>query len=72
MSRYDLQISVAFRHHSVNEQQAEKMEGLRALARDFAEGIARLCPESRETSLALTKAEEALMHANSSIARHGA
>lgn len=45
-------------------------ENIRLAARSFMEAIAEFAPESREQSLAFTKAEEALMWANAAIARN--
>jgi len=42
---------------------------LRIAGKAFAHAIVDLCPESREQSLALTAAEEALMWAVASVAR---
>lgn len=43
---------------------------VRAAARNFAEELDILLPESREKSLAFTGAETAMMWGNAAIARH--
>lgn len=48
----------------------ETFEGLRRAAKLFAHQIVDVCPDSRERSLALTNAEQALMWAVASIARN--
>lgn len=61
-----------FTYHSPKEDklQAERYSHIRNTAHQFAEMILSHCPRSRETSLALTKLEEAVMWANASIARN--
>lgn len=58
-----------FTYHAPKETQPQRYEELRAKAREFAELILISCPDSRERSLAITKVEEAVFWANSSIAR---
>lgn len=60
-----------FTYHAPREGQPQKYEALRAKARELAEMIGELCPDSREKSLAVTKVEEGVMWANASIARRG-
>lgn len=48
----------------------DRFEQLREHAKTFAHAVADLCPASREQSLALTSAEEALMWAVAAIARN--
>jgi len=59
-----------FSYHRPNEDQPERYEKLRAMAKDLAKEMHRSCPRSRELSLALTKLEEAVMWANAGIARN--
>ncbi len=59
-----------FTYHSPKASQPDRYEILRQNARIFAEHIIRMCPPSRETSLALTNLEQAIMWANASIARN--
>lgn len=56
-------------HPPKGEEQTDKYQELRASARAFAFQLCRLVPDSRERSLALTKLEECVMHANSGVAR---
>ena len=66
----DKQIENNFRYHPPKENQPERYEKIRDMARDFALKLLEYCPESREFSLALTKLEECVMWANASIARN--
>lgn len=60
-----------FTYHKPKEGQSERYEQIRCEARNLALVIAGECPPStRETALALTKLEEAIMWANASIARN--
>lgn len=59
-----------FKYHSPKPGQNEKYEQLRATAKTLAYEIDRLCPNSRERSLALTNLEQSVMWANASIARN--
>lgn len=59
-----------FRYHPPKDDQAERYVRLREAAGDLAVEIATYTPPSREQSLALTKLEEAVMHANAAIARN--
>lgn len=63
------EVEKRFTYHPPKPEQLPKYERLRDEAKKFALTIVELCPESRETSLALTKIEEGVMHANSAIAR---
>ena len=58
-----------FKYHTPKEGQSEKYEAIRDTAKALAYLIDRVCPMSREKSLAMTKLEEAVMWANTSIAR---
>ena len=60
-----------FTYHTPKGDQPERYIQIRAKARELAELVFELCPDSRERSLALTKIEEAGMWANASIARNG-
>lgn len=59
-----------FRYHPPKGNQATRYEELREKGKELAQKIADECPECRETSLALTKVEEAIMWANAAIARN--
>ena len=59
-----------FKYHELKEGQAEKYNNIRATAKQFALLIEQSVPDSREKSLAITKVEEAMMWANSGIARN--
>lgn len=59
-----------FTYHKPQEDQPERYNAIRELAHELAENICGNTPPSREQSLALTKLEEAVMHANAAIARH--
>ena len=53
-----------------NVTQKARIEGVRQYAKQLAEVINEICPDSREKSLAMTKLEEVVMWANASIARN--
>lgn len=63
------EIEKRFTYHAPQPNQLPRYEALRTEARILALMILRYTPPSREQALALTKLEEAVMHANSSIAR---
>ena len=65
-----VQIKNNFQHHAPQAGQPEKYEQLRAAARNFAEAINELCPDSREKSVAMTELETAMMWANAAVARN--
>jgi hypothetical protein len=62
------QVEQAFRYHPPQGDQAQRYESLRGLARDLAIKIIHSTPTGRNQSLALTKLQEAVMHANAAIA----
>lgn len=59
-----------FTYHAPKDGQAERYQGIRSRALDFAALLNQQCPESREKSLAITHLEDAVMWANAAIARH--
>lgn len=59
-----------FTYHPPLPGQNDRYETLRRLGKELATEIMVFCPKSRETSLAITKIEEAIMWANASIARN--
>lgn len=59
-----------FTYHAPRPDQVPRYEQIRDAGREFAILIGDLCPSSRERSSALTKIDEAVMHANASIARN--
>lgn len=56
-------------NHTPSAEGIEKIEQLRAKAKELGNLVNELCPNSREKSLAHTNLEQALMWANASIAR---
>jgi hypothetical protein len=60
-----------FTYHAPKPGQPEIYQDIRTLAKELALEIDEVVPEGREKSLAITKLEEAVMWANSGIARHG-
>ena len=64
------QIERCFTYHSPKDDQPPRYNLIRATAKGLALTIAENTPPSREQSLALTKLEEAVMHANAAIARN--
>lgn len=63
-------INNRFTYHKPKDKQSQKYEALREYANELAHFINKLCPESREKSLAITKLEETIMWANAAIARN--
>lgn len=60
----------AFTYHAPKDDQAERYNGIRTYAENFALALTSQCPASRELSLALTHLEECVMWANAAIARN--
>jgi hypothetical protein len=60
-----------FASHEVNRPQAEAMQVIRDTLHAAADIICENVPHSRERSLAITKLEEAMFHANAGVARLG-
>jgi hypothetical protein len=60
-----------FTYHPPTPEQPEVFQLIRDQAHQLALLITHTTEPSRERSLALTALEEAVMHANSAIARHG-
>jgi hypothetical protein len=58
-----------FSYHSPKPGQPEIYTELRSTGKYLAEKMCRLCPDSRELSLALTNLEQAIMWANAAVAR---
>lgn len=59
-----------FTYHSPQPGQPQRYTALRGQAKELAESILRLTPQSREQSLALTNLEQAIFWANAAIARN--
>jgi hypothetical protein len=59
-----------FTYHPAKPGQAERYDEILLAGKGFAALILFACPDSRERSLALTKIEEAVGHANNSISRN--
>lgn len=59
-----------FTYHKPIRNQPERYELIRAKAKELAETLSALCPESRELSLAMTNLEQSVFWANASIARN--
>lgn len=66
----DYELVEIFKYHPPTKEQGEKYEDLRKRGLEFARIIVKLCPESRERSLAITKLQEVIMFSNASIAIH--
>lgn len=64
------QLDNNFRYHSPKADQPARYEALRNKAKELAELINELCPDSREKSLAITNLEQCSMWANAGIARN--
>lgn len=61
-----------FTYHAPTPDQVPRYDEIRSLAKAIAWHLMEMCPESRELSLALTKLDEVVMHANAAIARNEA
>lgn len=59
-----------FTYHTPKDDQPPRYNAIREHAKFFAATLIENTPPSREQSLALTKLEEAVMHANAAIARN--
>ena len=66
----DLDLENRFTYHTPKDGQPAKYVAIRQAALEFAKLINVLAPDSREKSSAITKIDEAVMHANAAIARH--
>ncbi len=64
------QIENNFIHYTPTPEKLEGFQAIRTYAKDLAETINELCPDSREKSLAITNLEEAMFWANAAIARY--
>jgi len=65
-----LNLNNIYKYHAPKEGQALKYETIRAKAKELAELINTMCPDSREKSIAFTELETCVMWANASIARN--
>lgn len=65
-----INIEKNFTYHEPDMNQVSRCDGIRENAKGFAFLLEKLCPESRERSLAMTKLEECVMWANAAIARY--
>ena len=63
-------IEKSFTYHAPKDDQPARYVEIRNKGKEFAKLINKLCPESRERSLAITKLEETIMWANAAIARN--
>lgn len=64
------QLDNNFKYHPPKEGQQEKYVAIRDKAKELAEMLNELCPDSREKSLSVTNLEQAVFWANASIARN--
>lgn len=65
------ELETRFTYHAPKPGQPELYVSLRAMALSLAAHINDVCPDCRETSLALTHLEQTVMWANAGIARRG-
>jgi hypothetical protein len=63
-------IELAFTYHAPKDDQARRYVDIREKAKALALTFTMHCPPSRELSLAITNLEQAVMWANSAIARN--
>ncbi|WP_100523371.1 Acb2/Tad1 domain-containing protein [Mycobacteroides abscessus] len=64
------QLENNFKYHAPTGDKVTRHEQVREKCKELAYEVEKLCPNSRERSLALTKIEEAMMWANAAIARN--
>jgi len=57
-----------FTYHKPFGNQPERYVALRNKAKELAEHVENMCPDSREKSLAITNIQQAVMWANAAIA----
>lgn len=58
------------KYHAPKEGQPAKYDAIREKAKELANVIDELCPNSREKSLAMTNLEQAVYWANAAVARN--
>jgi hypothetical protein len=63
------EIGIRFTYHAPHPGQPAKYTAVRSKAKELAELIVEMCPDSREQATALTKLEEVVFWANAAIAR---
>lgn len=63
------ELETRFTYHPPRGNQTVRYDKIRGVAGAFARLLNEACPESRETTLALTNLEQAVMWANAAIAR---
>jgi len=63
-----ISLTQIFTYHKPFGDQSGRYELLRQKAKEFAETVENLCPDSREKSLAITNIQQSVMWANASIA----
>ena len=63
------EIARRFTYHAPFGTQAGRYEQIRSMCGQVGQELIKLCPESRELSVALTKLDEVVFWANASIAR---
>lgn len=64
------EIEKRFTYHAPKGDQPARYTAIRSKAKEFAELLNALCPESRELSTAISRLEECSFWANASIARN--
>lgn len=65
-----LDLDNIYTYHAPKTGQPHRYEAIRDKAKELAEVIEYLCPDSREKSVAFTHLETAVMWANAAIARN--
>jgi hypothetical protein len=70
MPKSQEEINNIFMYHATSGNQPIKYEAIRQAAKDFAQIVNELCPDSREKLMAFTELETACFWANAAIARN--
>ncbi len=68
-TKLERRIEDDFMSHDVGHRERNNMDTIRGFCRDTALIFARVCPEGRELSTALTRLEEAMFWADAAVAR---
>lgn len=70
MPKTQKELDNIFTYHAPKTDQSERYQKIRSKAKEFAQIIDELCPDSREKSVAFTQLETSIFWANAAIARN--
>jgi hypothetical protein len=66
-----MDIELVFKHHTPTERQLDKLELIRSKAKELAQLIQDIVPESADRAAAFRKLRECVMTANAAIVLQG-